>query len=107
MPAGLYPERTHKRIDYDRMNREHPKLKSMLTRAENSGDPLKVAAACTKAVTVWNEVGAWPDDWSRWRRAIEDAWYAFQRSDAHDDDLYDNGGKIAAQIRRAALPFDV
>lgn len=62
-----------RRIDYDRMNREHPKQKAALTRAIKTGDAEKVAAACKKAVTAWNEIGAWPDDWSRWQRALDDA----------------------------------
>ena len=24
------------------------------------------------AVVVWNEIGAWPDDWNRWRNALND-----------------------------------
>lgn len=46
--------------------------KSALTRAVNSGDPNKVLAACRKAVAEWNE-NYWPDDWSRWQRALDDA----------------------------------
>lgn len=65
--------RPEKRIDYERMNRIYPRQKAALTRAVNSGDPEKVAAACKKAVAEWNEIGAWPDDWSRWQRAMDDA----------------------------------
>jgi len=60
-------------IDYERMRVEYPKLKGALTRAVKSGDPEKVRAACKKAVTVWNEVGAWPDQWADWQRALHDA----------------------------------
>jgi len=63
-----------KRIDYDRMNRIGRSQKAALTRAVNSGDPERVAAACKKAVTEWDEIGAWPDDWSRWQRALDDGW---------------------------------
>ena len=59
-------------IDYDRMNREMPKLKAALTRAVKTGDPEKVATECVKAMRIWDEVGAWPDDWSRWQRALDD-----------------------------------
>lgn len=61
-----------KRIDYDRMRREWPKQKSALTRAVKTGDPVKVADVCIKAVAVWDEVGAWPDDWSLFQRALDD-----------------------------------
>lgn len=61
-----------KRIDYDRMNRVLPKQKAALTRAVKTGDPEKVAAVCKAAVAEWNEIGAWPDDWSRWQRALDD-----------------------------------
>jgi hypothetical protein len=61
-----------KRIDYERMNRSMPKLKAKLTRAKNSGDPEKVAAACKEAIDEWNEIGAWPDDWAHWQRTLDD-----------------------------------
>ena len=64
-----------RRIDYDRMNRVGRSQKAALTRAVNTGDPEKVAAACKKAVAEWDEIGAWPDDWSRWQRALDDATY--------------------------------
>lgn len=28
---------------------------------------------CTDAVRVWEAVGYWPDDWSDWERALQDA----------------------------------
>lgn len=60
------------RIDYDRMNKVFPKQKAALTRAVNSGDPERVAKVCKEAVQVWNEIGAWPDDWGRFNRALND-----------------------------------
>lgn len=60
-------------IDYARMKRVYPKQKATLTRALKSGDPTKVHEACIKAVAEWNEIGAWPDGWSRWQRALNDA----------------------------------
>lgn len=72
-------------IDYERMKKSGPRLKSMLTRAERVSDPkeryLKVKAACTAAVREWNAVGAWIDDWSRWQRALDDAFSNMQRFD--------------------------
>ena len=64
--------RPARRIDYDRMRRTFPKQKAALNRAVKTRDPEKVAAACKAAVTEWDEVGAWPDDWSRWQRALDD-----------------------------------
>jgi hypothetical protein len=63
-------------IDYARAKREGPKLKAALTRAINSGEPLKVEAACRAAVTAWDAWGAWPDNWHRWNIALGDAAHA-------------------------------
>ena len=52
------------------------KQKAALTRAINSRQPSKVVQACKKAVEEWGKApfnGAWPDDWSRWQRALDDA----------------------------------
>lgn len=62
-----------KRIDYERMNRLRPAQKAALTRAVKTKDPEKIAAVCKKAVAEWDECGAWPDDWSNWQRALNDA----------------------------------
>jgi len=53
-------------------NDEYRRQKSRLTRAVNSGDPVKVLSAVEKTVTEWEDK-AWPDDWSRWFRALDDA----------------------------------
>lgn len=53
-------------------NATHRRLKSRLTRAKNSGDPNKVLAEVKNAVETWG-THAWPDDWSHWKRAAEDA----------------------------------
>lgn len=62
-----------RRIDYDRMNRVMPKQKAALTRAKKTGDPEKIAAVCKEAVKEWDEIGAWPDSWSTWQVALNDA----------------------------------
>ena len=51
---------------------EYAKLKGALTRARNSGDPRKVLKAVEEAVAAFDEK-VWPDDWSSWRIALEDA----------------------------------
>lgn len=58
--------------DYDAMNKELPKLRAALTRAKNSGDPLKVIAAVKHANARFDVIG-WPDQWSMWERAKDDA----------------------------------
>lgn len=60
-------------IDYERMRRTMPKHKAALTRAKKTGDAKKVEAACRAAVVEWDEIGAWPDNWSMWQIALNDA----------------------------------
>jgi hypothetical protein len=68
----------HVPIDYTAANREFRRQKAALTRAINSGDRDKVLVACTAAVHEWNQPGrAWPDDWSRWQRALDDVFPVF------------------------------
>lgn len=45
--------------------------KAALTRAVKSGDAVKIERAVRKARAEWGD--AWPDDWSRWMRAADDA----------------------------------
>jgi hypothetical protein len=71
-------------IDYARMKKLYPQQKAALTRAGK--DPDKVLAACQKAVREWNEIGAWPDEWSRWQRALDDA-RGWQRPHVSLEDL--------------------
>ena len=59
-------------IDYEKAAKLRPAQKAALTRAMKSSDPMAVLEACRKAVHEWNECGAWPDDWSRWQRALDD-----------------------------------
>lgn len=69
-------------INYALMKRRMPSLKAALTRAKNSGDPAKVEAACREAIKVWDEAGAWPDNWHTWNVALRDA------TGQEMDDLY-------------------
>lgn len=62
---------------------EHRRLTAKLTRAERSGQPLKVLAAVEDALMSWSGK-AWPDQWSRWARALEDA-YSARRRECPDD----------------------
>jgi len=79
---------------------EFTRQKARLTRAKNSGDPLEVLAAVEKTMAEWRGK-AWPDDWSRWSVALDDAYYAYVRSDAYDDDEAVNEGRIAKRFREA------
>ena len=65
-------------IDYARMSREFPKQKAALTRALNSGIRDRVVLTCAATVKTWDEIGCWPDDWSRWQRALDDVFPVFQ-----------------------------
>lgn len=52
-------------------NRQYSAQKAALTRAIKTRDPVKVRAACEKAVREWN-VTCWPDEWHRWQNALYD-----------------------------------
>ncbi len=64
-------------IDYERMKRTYPKQKAALTRASKKANAqerwVAVRAACKAAVAEWDAIGAWPDGWSTWQRALDDA----------------------------------
>lgn len=55
-------------------SRTYAGQKSALTRALKNGDPeLRRAAVekeCRRVLREWG--GIWPDDWSRWQRALDD-----------------------------------
>lgn len=65
-------------VDYAALNAMVRRQRAALTRAVRSGDPDKVVLACRDAVTAWNAPGGmWPDDWSRWQRALDDIFPVF------------------------------
>lgn len=73
--------------DYKACNAAFKQQKSRLTRAVNSGEPHKVREACERAVSEWGREpfnGMWPDDWSRWQRALDDA-YGWRNPHQLDD----------------------
>lgn len=72
-------------IDYAAAAREFRRQKASLTRAVNSGDRDRVIIACRDAVREWNQPArAWPDDWPRWQRALDDCFPVFQAPDLAD-----------------------
>ncbi len=58
--------------------------RSALTRAIKTGDPQKVIDVCRRTVRQWNAAGAWPDDWSRFQRALDDVLPWNQHVDLED-----------------------
>jgi hypothetical protein len=54
------------------MQRVFPKQKAALTRAKKVGYS-KVLAVVVAAITEWNEIGAWPDDWRIFQSALIDS----------------------------------
>jgi len=80
--ARAAAEARRPRIDYAAANKQFKRQKAALTRAVNTGDPNKVVEACEKAVKEWNAdfpcAGSWPDDWSRWQRALDDVFPVFR-----------------------------
>jgi hypothetical protein len=75
------------RPDYAAINAKFKVQKGALTRAVNSGQRDKIVVAVAKAVREWSEApfnGMWPDDWSNWQRALDDAFPVFQAPDIRD-----------------------
>lgn len=61
-------------VDYAALNRMVRRQRAALTRAVRSGIADNVILACRDAVQEWDQPGAmWPDDWSTWQRALDDA----------------------------------
>ena len=58
--------------DYTLTKRELTALKAKLTHAQRSDDRGKVFKACSEAYAVFDAKG-WPDCWSMWQRARDDA----------------------------------
>lgn len=46
--------------------------KAGLTRAIRSQVRQQVIDECARTVKEWDSFGFWPDDWSRWQRALDD-----------------------------------
>lgn len=58
--------------EYTLSKAEYTNLKSRLTRAINSKDHKRIVDECDRAFAIFDDKG-YPDDWSRWQRAKEDA----------------------------------
>lgn len=64
--------------DYAALNAMVRRHKAALTRATKKG-PQAVIAACDAAFAGF-ETGMWPDDWSMWQRAKDDATFELRRA---------------------------
>lgn len=65
-------------IRYQEANAQYRKQKAALTRAKNSKDPIKVLDTVRRTLGEWDDRdgpfgGSFPDAWSDWRIAAEDA----------------------------------
>ncbi len=61
-------------VDYAALNEMVRRQRRALTRAVNSGDSSRVIVTVRDTVAEWNRPGVmWPDDWSRWQSALDDA----------------------------------
>jgi hypothetical protein len=56
----------------DAFHANYRRQKAALTRAINSRDPHKVITAAANGMVSFEQYG-YPDDWSRWQRAQDDA----------------------------------
>lgn len=59
-------------MSYTLTQNEYKSLKSRLTRAINSQNQQNIIAECNRALAIFEQKG-YPDDWSRWERAKDDA----------------------------------
>jgi len=66
-------------VAYTLTPKEFASLKSSLTRVVNSKDNDKIIAECDRALAIFEEKG-YPDNWSNWERAKDDATFAKQRA---------------------------
>lgn len=64
-------------IDRDAFNKNVTRQRAALTRAKKRG-PEAVIQADIDAARSFNEHG-WPDDWSAWQRAADDARWELRR----------------------------
>lgn len=59
-------------MSYELSQKELTTLRRRLTAAVNSKDQQKIVSTCDAAMRVFEQKG-FPDDWSRWERAKQDA----------------------------------
>lgn len=67
--------------------------KRKLALAKASGDPDQIIRTCTEAAQSFARLG-WPDSWSDWRRAYDDALFAKQRKGERVQALIEAGDRL-------------
>jgi hypothetical protein len=60
---------------YELTQKEYRSLKTKLAKALNEKSSEKIIVECRRAFSVFEQKG-FPDDWSRWQRAMDDAVFA-------------------------------
>lgn len=65
-------------IDYEQVTRALRRHRGNLTRAKNKGDQQKIIDVCDAAFADFERYG-YPDQWSEFQVARQDARYALQR----------------------------
>ncbi len=68
-------------IDYPSAQKTYRRFKSLLTRAKNTGDSVKILIACEAFFAYYDRPDSppFPDDWHRWNIARDDARMDLQR----------------------------
>lgn len=68
-------------VDTDE-GRTYAQQKAALTRIVKTKNPEKLISECKRVITEWNQT-YWPDDWTKWQRALDDVcgWPAPQLDD--------------------------
>jgi hypothetical protein len=66
------PEENAREMQYDELNRKVRQFKSKLTRLKNKND-FQGILDLWEEFQVWCDNNMWPDNWSLWERAANDA----------------------------------
>ena len=89
--AEAHQRRERSSVSEDVSRRQYRAQKAALTRAGKVGERgseerrRAVVMACVKALGEWSTWRyGWPDDWSRWQRALDDAFPVFQAPSLED-----------------------
>jgi hypothetical protein len=79
---------------------EIPRLKNVLSRAKRSGDPVAVLEAVERTLAV---LGTWPSGWASWRAVLDDAYYAWDATEAREADVCYDGSTVTERWNTATL----
>lgn len=72
-------------MSYILTQREYRRLKGRLTRALNTRDPRKIRQEARYGLAIFERDG-YPDEWSRWQRAYDDAGFALAYGPSDDQE---------------------